>query len=116
MTLVVLLRAGGRVGQLFLVPAVGKIAQELEERCDADEDVGHAQDGTCAAMLLTSTPLTIGVMKSLPLTVEQPAFGHVRVANELRKRSLTVSPAGVRCVWLHRSVRSSIVFEDSSSS
>jgi hypothetical protein len=28
------------------------------------------------------------------LAVEQPAF------NELRKRGLTVSPAGVRCIWL----------------
>jgi hypothetical protein len=36
---------------------------------------------------------------SLHLVIEQPAFGPVRVANELRKRGLTVSPAGVRCVW-----------------
>jgi len=33
------------------------------------------------------------------LAIEQPGFGQVRIANEL-KRGLTVSPAGVRCVRL----------------
>jgi hypothetical protein len=33
------------------------------------------------------------------LALEQPAFGQLRVANDLKKRGLSVSPAGVRCVW-----------------
>ncbi len=33
------------------------------------------------------------------LSMEQPAFGQIRIANEIRKRGHTISPAGVRGVW-----------------
>ena len=33
------------------------------------------------------------------IAIAEPAWGQVRVANELKKRGLSVSAAGVRCVW-----------------
>lgn len=38
--------------------------------------------------------------------IEQPAFGQVRVSNELRRRGVFVSPSGVRSVWLRHDLES----------
>src|SRR5262245_15065606 len=40
----------------------------------------------------------------IKVAFEYPAFGQVRAANELRKRGVFISPAGVRCVWLRNSL------------
>jgi hypothetical protein len=34
------------------------------------------------------------------LSLERPAYGQIRIANELRKLGHSISPAGVRSVWL----------------
>jgi len=41
----------------------------------------------------------------LAFAIENPAAGQVRVSNELRKRSISVSPTGVRSVWLRNGLQ-----------
>lgn len=36
----------------------------------------------------------------LKIAIDNPAYGQVRVSNELRLKGIIVSPGGVRCVWL----------------
>lgn len=34
------------------------------------------------------------------IAIDEPAWGQTRVSNELRQRGITVSPAGIRSIWL----------------
>ena len=39
------------------------------------------------------------------LATDEPAWGQVRTANELAKRGMIISPAGVRCVWVRHDLQ-----------
>ena len=49
-------------------------------------------------LLANRTPLEVEAVL-VELSLEQPAYGQIRIANEMRKRGHSISPAGVRSVW-----------------
>jgi transposase InsO family protein len=49
-------------------------------------------------VLKNRTPIAIE-QAAVALAIEQPAWGQVRVSEALKRQGLSISPAGVRCVW-----------------
>jgi hypothetical protein len=43
--------------------------------------------------------------KVVELAVDQPTWGQVRVSNELAKLGMSISAAGVRCVWVRHDLQ-----------
>ena len=54
-------------------------------------------------ILKNRTPVEIE-QAVVALAIEQPAWGQVRVSEALKRRGLSISPAGVRCVWQRHTI------------
>jgi len=100
-----------KVGLLELAKQLGNVSQackmlgysrdsfyRFRELYDAGGEVALQELTRRKPLLANRTAPEIEAI-ILDLSLEQPAFGQIRVANEVRKRGHSISPAGVRGVW-----------------
>src|ERR1700692_3877352 len=101
----------GKVGLLELARQLGNVSQackvlassrdscyRLKELYDKGGELALQEMSRKKPILANRTAPEIEA-RIVEFSLEQPAFGQIRVANEMRKLGHSISPAGVRGVW-----------------
>ena len=101
----------GKLGLLELAKQLGNVSQackmlgysrdsfyRFKELYDKGGDLALQEMSRKKPILANRTAPEIEA-RIVAFSLEQPAFGQIRVANEMRKVGYSISPAGVRGVW-----------------